>query len=339
MNQTNIDSFACVDADGDSLVYSLITPLNGFATQSNTGTYPLDTVLTEGPYADILWQSPYNSNDMLGGVPPMSIDLYTGILTAQPPNQGVFVFAVRVEEFRNGIKIGEVRRDIQYQVLPCLSYTAPVFTSPATTTISSPVTDTTFTIVAGDVLTFDLNVTSASLNDSIFLYGSGDVFSGSVGGMGYSFHNDSALGSVQQNFLLQTTCDAIRDAPYRMKFDGIKYTCYGLLKTTLNIDVYVKSLTDGFIDSLVPNVFTPNNDGKNDYFHIDAKPNYCFDKFKMKIFNRWGTLMYESDDFLFQWNGTSKGGTKLSEGVYYYVLDASFKQSAFTKRGFVHLLR
>jgi gliding motility-associated-like protein len=340
-SQVNIrdSDFVCSDADGDSLVYTLITPMNGYATQINTGTYPLDTVLTEGPYPDISWQSPYGPADMMGGIPPMSIDFHTGILTSQPTNQGIYVFAVRVEEYRNGVKIGEVRRDIQYVVLPCPTHTPPVFTSPVTTTISDPSADTTYTIVAGDALSFDLTLTSSNPNDSVFLYGTSELFSSQAHGMTYSFHNDSALGTVQQNFFLQTTCDAIRDLPYHLEFDGIKYTCYGLLKTTVGIDIYVTPPQDGFLDSLVPNVFTPNGDGKNDFFHIKANANDCFDRFKLKIYNRWGTLMYETSDFLFQWDGTNKSGVKLSEGVYYYILDASFIEHSFTKRGFIHLLK
>ncbi len=337
IGQVNTPSFACIDVDGDSLVYSLITPLKGYSSLSNVGGYP-PAVLDSGPYPPVLWESSYAVTNIVGGNPPMTIDPHSGIVTAQPPNLGVFVFAVRVEEFRNGIKIGEVRRDIQYAVIPCLTFTAPVFISPATTTITDLSGDTSFTIVAGDILSFDLTVTSSNLNDSIFLYGSSELFTSSLPGINYGYHNDSAQGSIQQNLIIQTTCDAIRDQPYHMKFDGVKHTCYGLLKTTLDIDVYVKSLTDGFIDSLVPNVFTPDNDGKNDFFHINATPNYCFDQFKLKIYNRWGTLMYETNDFLFQWDGTNKSNSKLPAGVYYYTLDASFKQSSFTKRGFIHLI-
>jgi gliding motility-associated-like protein len=337
INQVNNPSFACSDADGDSLVYSLITPLNGYTDTTNTGAYP-PAVLDSGPYPPVVWETTYDITNMVGGNPPMTIDPHTGIITAQPSNLGIYVFAVRVEEYRNGVKIGEVRRDIQYQVLPCLTFTAPIFTSPVTTSITDVSSDTSYTIVAGDLLSIDLTVTSSNQNDSVFLYGSSELFSSPLPGMSYGFHNDSAQGTVQQNFILQTTCDAIRDAPYHLKFDGVKHTCYGLLKTTLDINVYVKSLTDGFVDSLVPNVFTPDNDGKNDSFHINTTPNYCFDRFKMKIYNRWGILMFETDDFLFQWDGTNKNNSKLSEGVYYYILDASFKQSSFTKRGFIHLL-
>ena len=70
----------------------------------------------------------------------------------------------------------------------------------------------------------------------------------------------------------------------------------------------------------IPNVFTPNGDSKNDFFHIK---NLCkFDGFFFRIFNRWGRIIYESTDPDFQWPGTTTSGTEASEGVYYYVMHA-----------------
>ena len=337
LNQPNIFSFGCNDIDGDSLVYSLVTPMNGNTDPSNSGQYPAYPVLASGPYTDIIWQTPYSASDMVGGVPPMTINPNTGIITAQPSQPGIFVFAVRVEEYRNGIKIGEVRRDIQYQVVNCPLSFPPFFSSPVTTTTLQPSASASYILIAGDTLSFDVTVTSGMQSDSIYLYDTSANSFSSLPGMDITFSNDSDVGSVNQKFYLQTECSAIRDEPYHMKFSGLKHSCYGLMKTTLDVDIFVKPPVDGAIDTLVPNVFTPNGDGKNDFFHIKATPNYCFDTFNMKIFNRWGELMYESNDFLFQWDGKNKSGNKLPEGVYYYILNATFKQSSFSKRGVIHL--
>lgn len=50
----------------------------------------------------------------------MSIDTETGLITAQPDNIGFYTIAAKVEEFRDGIKIGEVRREIQIAALVCV---------------------------------------------------------------------------------------------------------------------------------------------------------------------------------------------------------------------------
>ncbi len=68
----------------------------------------------------------------------------------------------------------------------------------------------------------------------------------------------------------------------------------------------------------IPNVFTPDGNFLNDTYHIDELCN--FDQFKFRIYNRWGKIIYESDDPDFHWDGTTESGSEASEGVYYYVL-------------------
>lgn len=87
-------------------------------------------------------------------------------------------------------------------------------------------------------------------------------------------------------------------------------------------------------DSMViPNIFTPNGDGKNDVFKIkglDAYPGS-----QLIIFNRWGNEVYRSDNYLNNWNGSN-----LAEGTYYYLLNrrehnggtVAFKGWIFLKR-------
>ena len=44
------------------------------------------------------------------------------------------------------------------------------------------------------------------------------------------------------------------------------------------------------------------------------------DKFKIQIFNRWGKLVFEEENYSNNWNGTQINGEKLNSGVYYFVL-------------------
>ncbi len=68
----------------------------------------------------------------------------------------------------------------------------------------------------------------------------------------------------------------------------------------------------------VPNAFTPNGDGLNDYF---ATPWFGVKEFHILIFDRWGMLIYESFDPDFQWTGFYKE-KQVQEGVYTYVIEA-----------------
>lgn len=103
--------FAGVDDDNDSLVYSIVTPLN---TKSSAaipfpGPGPL-------PYPDVTWRPPFGPNNVMNGNPDLKIS-DDGFITVTPTTQGLFVFAVKCEEFRDGVKIGEVRRDFQMLVV------------------------------------------------------------------------------------------------------------------------------------------------------------------------------------------------------------------------------
>lgn len=69
---------------------------------------------------------------------------------------------------------------------------------------------------------------------------------------------------------------------------------------------------------LVPNVFTPNGDGKNDEFRVlyrSLKEFHCW------VYNRWGKLVYEWTDPAKGWDGTING-KPAAEGAYFYVIRA-----------------
>ncbi|MDL5050174.1 gliding motility-associated C-terminal domain-containing protein [Oscillatoria amoena NRMC-F 0135] len=103
--------FAGTDDDGDSLVYSLVTPLNTHSAVAIPATGP-----GIRPFPDVKWQTGFSLNNILFGAPDLHIST-DGFLTVTPTVQGLFVFAVKCEEFRDGVKIGEVRRDFQMLVV------------------------------------------------------------------------------------------------------------------------------------------------------------------------------------------------------------------------------
>lgn len=72
----------------------------------------------------------------------------------------------------------------------------------------------------------------------------------------------------------------------------------------------------------VPNVFSPNFDGVNDKFKVLSAANNCdnISSFSMKIFNRWGAFVFESNDINIGWDGTFRG-IDANKGVYIYVIE------------------
>ncbi len=87
---------------------------------------------------------------------------------------------------------------------------------------------------------------------------------------------------------------------------------------------------------IVPNVFSPNGDGDNEYFVV-ASP--CIRTLQYDIYNRWGQLIYTSGD-LQGWNGRVFNGKMASDGTYYYVLSGvMIDESQFLRTGFLTLLK
>ncbi len=82
----------------------------------------------------------------------------------------------------------------------------------------------------------------------------------------------------------------------------------------------------------VPNVFTPNGDGRNEYFEIKELVNYPENK--LQIYSRWGDLVYEAANYANTWNGSN-----LTPGTYFYQLTVyAGGQSPQTITGWVQSL-
>jgi len=190
--------------------------------------------------------------------------------------------------------------------------------------------------VAGDSLCFLVDVDDPN-PDQVILNATSELFVGTNMPVTY-WQNDTGTGGAQSVFCIQTTCAHIRTAPYVVDFTGSDSSCYGGNTVPYSVSILVTEPADGDIDKIIPNIFTPNADNQNDIYKVNTTVNYCWDTFDIKIYNRWGTLVYQSSDFFFRWDGTYKGN-ELSSGVYFYTLDANFKETNFRKNGFVHLIR
>ncbi len=73
--------------------------------------------------------------------------------------------------------------------------------------------------------------------------------------------------------------------------------------------------------ALIPNAFSPNNDGANDFFSVINRE--TLDILEIKVFNRWGELVFESNALDAAWNGFYKGEPQ-EMGVYMYQIEYSF---------------
>ncbi|MGY6562183.1 MAG: gliding motility-associated C-terminal domain-containing protein [Luteibaculaceae bacterium] len=86
----------------------------------------------------------------------------------------------------------------------------------------------------------------------------------------------------------------------------------------------------------LPNAFSPNNDGNNDFLQIFGEP---IETLSLQIFNRWGQMVFETTNPRFRWDGTFNG-KPLEKGVYVYQLSVDCIPGVnFSKNGNITILR
>ncbi|HEU5053220.1 MAG TPA: gliding motility-associated C-terminal domain-containing protein [Hanamia sp.] len=128
---------------------------------------------------------------------------------------------------------------------------------------------------------------------------------------------------LNDNTLLQPTVTPLDDMNYILTVTAI-----GGCKDSS--EVAVKILPE----PRIPNAFTPNNDGLNDSWGIPYLKYY--EQCDVKIFNRFGQLVYHSTGYQKPWDGTYKGEA-LPGGTYVYVIDTKKQKKLY--KGIVTLIR
>ena len=88
----------------------------------------------------------------------------------------------------------------------------------------------------------------------------------------------------------------------------------------------------------IPNTFTPNNDGVNDAFFARGDG---ITNFKMSIYDRWGNMIFYSDDINKGWDGRANGGAEVAaiDAYVYVIIATDLKKHDQTYRGVVSLIK
>ena len=151
------------------------------------------------------------------------------------------------------------------------------------------------------------------------------------------FNNPDNTGEISITSILDNPVNMYQQVskegnPYRVELN-IKSAEYGC-DTTFSANIIVLP-----VKLKIPNIFTPNGDGINDYFIIDNDPSFNTEdengentrgfeyesynilndyylRTELTIFNRWGRIVYKSDDYQNDWDGGN-----LPDATYFYVLE------------------
>lgn len=174
-------------------------------------------------------------------------------------------------------------------------------------------------------------------------------------------------------WLIDLTCtgDVVKYKIYKSNFEGSEFNLLTVIndKNILNfndIDLFTSRAGCYFITTIdsfgneslrsnvvcvdncpeinLPNVFTPNGDGKNDVFEPKKDESKFIDKVTITIYNRYGREVFKTNDSKIQWDGTDQNnGEALPEGVYFYTIEFSEIRvkglSPKIKTGYIHLMR
>jgi gliding motility-associated-like protein len=146
----------------------------------------------------------------------------------------------------------------------------------------------------------------------------------SVNGSPYITPTSGSLGTTHSVINLQPV-EKITISVIALGVEACRNSAIGMATGT--------TLTD---EVFIPNSFTPNGDGKNEFFRAYGT---AIAGINMKIFNQWGEQIYEGSDVSTGWDGKQKG--KLQPmGVYFYVIKIRFNNGAESiRKGAVNLLR
>ncbi|WP_373728097.1 T9SS type B sorting domain-containing protein, partial [Bacteroides heparinolyticus] len=112
------------------------------------------------------------------------------------------------------------------------------------------------------------------------------------------------------------------------------YTMEGILQPLLNYSA-IKTVCIGHVEPVeefsytLPNVITPNGDGYNDVFESKVTGLSLIVGARTVIFNRWGNILWDTDDPLIKWDGKSKvTNMDCPPGTYFYVTDITYQGEA-----------
>jgi gliding motility-associated-like protein len=198
----------------------------------------------------------------------------------------------------------------------------PDVTTTYSVLISNDCFDTTLSV---NITVYQLPVVNAGDDDTIYRTET-TVLAGS--GTGIDFYWSPAAG-LDDSTSRTPVASPLHTTDYVLTvIDG--NNC--IARDTVQVFVIVKNLL------LVPNAFSPNRDGRNDIFRIIRHLN-VMKLLEFRVFNRWGQLMWETNDLNAGWDGTFKGEPQPVEVYQFYIKAINWDSEYMIEKGNVTLVR
>ncbi len=181
--------------------------------------------------------------------------------------------------------------------------------------------DSVVVIVGGVQAIINANPLSGPIPLSVF-FGNG-----STTGAGISYNWNFGDGNISTQFQPSNTFGAVGS------YTTMLIVTDGICSDTAYVDIETYE-SSGIV---IPNVFTPNGDGNNDFFFVQS---VNLESLNCEIYNRWGQLMYNYDTIKGFWDGRTLSGSEVPDGTYFIIVKAvGIDGTEFFKKGTVSLIR
>jgi gliding motility-associated-like protein len=150
----------------------------------------------------------------------------------------------------------------------------------------------------------------------------------------YNFIDDDCNGIVDDNFVdtdgdgMENGTDADDDNDGLLDTVEDDFNGDGIGGDDCDGDGIPNTLDADDCEVFIPEGFSPNGDGVNEFFELQQLPYAAI--VQLEVYNRWGALVYDSKDYKNDWKGTNIDGNDLPAGTYYYVVRIDNKALEFT---------
>lgn len=300
LNSSNKIDFSATDMDGDSLSYSLCQLYQGGSRQNPK------PILTIGPpYPAIQYHNGYSYQKPFGFTnSSVSLDSTTGQLSINSNTQGNYIIGICCTEWRNGIAIQENIRTAVVSLLNCKLGLDVETSNNRSTPFDCPIQ-----VSANGADFYKWEITSFQNPNQQTIF----------------FNNDS----IQNPVILFNRNALVKSGEFNIRVIGSSNSgCLG-------IDSFRLIVTNG-TQFFIPNAFSPNGDGLNDELGIFTS-GHQFEF--IRIYNRWGNKVFESNSIENKWDGNFEGKEALAD-TYFWVARFRDKQgNRITKKGSVLIVR
>ncbi|MFT4661343.1 MAG: gliding motility-associated-like protein [Patiriisocius sp.] len=208
-----------------------------------------------------------------------------------------------------------------------------------------PTDDPTVIVSPDSIMLYDINGEERCFNvraedgnniDTLTLFVDRNTYPFSAQNMA-TFSDTSSIFVVESEFCWTPQCDEIDPGIYNIDFTVVTKNCEIIQETQKRVTINLFPTTDGEPDT-IPNVFTPNGDVFNETYRIAYTPEYCISDYNLSIFNRWGNVIFQTQNRDQHWDGKNNGND-VAEGVYYVILTYKYYDEPKEYTESIHLFR